>query len=127
MASIIASSLEASLPENRSGINSDPKAALPKPRLTRDKNFLLFRWSPCSNSSFSITFWLWFLLNYTKPLPHASWRLFGVFSFHPSGIHPQKALLPHPQGGNRTSATPLHSTRRVLTVPVFQDSGRQSF
>src|SRR6476620_9921685 len=42
-------------PEKRSGINSDPSATLPIPKLRRDKNRLLFTFNPFSKISFAMT------------------------------------------------------------------------
>src|SRR5690606_30337460 len=122
----MASSFEASLPDNRSGINRDPKAALPRPRLIRDRNFLLFRFNPCSNSSFSIMFWLLFLLGYIKQPPHALGRLFRVFSSLSLEILQRKVLSWHLQDSTRTSLARLHSMPLRWIVPLRREIGRQS-
>src|SRR4030095_12167634 len=50
---IVSSSLP--LP-NKSGINKEPSAALPIPKLNLDKNRRRFMFRPCSKISFSISF-----------------------------------------------------------------------
>jgi hypothetical protein len=42
-------------PVNKSGINNDPNATLPIPKLNLERNFRLLWLSPCSNISFSIS------------------------------------------------------------------------
>src|ERR1700748_914239 len=93
------SSASLSLPLKRLGIRNEPSATLPRPKLSLDKNFLLFKFRWCSNISFSIAlkFLLSFLPYYTSYLSPPSWRQ-GLRCLNLGGwdIHRHPTVLPHP-------------------------------